>query len=627
LNQVFNTPPLTDIPDGTQPVPLGSGVVTRILGHGGMANVYEIWNGQLEVFKAVKLMHPSAGKDSLERFHTEIKICAKLNHPNIVEIHSVGVWHHLPYIEMERLNGVTLDKLLQERGPLPPSVVAAAGICICRGLTFAHNHEYQLYGVNYHGVIHRDLKPCNIMFCNDGQVKIMDFGIARPLDASFHTIDGNVLGTLQYLSPEQMNSGKLDVRTDIYSLGVTLYEALCGHLAFPETNVTALLAQKSKNHYRPLTEYHLDAPSQLVKLINKSMSLDPAHRVADASEFADALAAIGQRLGIGDPQHHILEYMQSGIRRRSVALQKRTPYALITVITVVLAVLAFTTTVLKKKSDTSSTPDTIAADTIATAIAATSPEVSKKDTGVVSGVMEPDKTTADTTHKIIITKKQPVKIVTRQAKVVLQAPVAHPEPIQNTVPTIISPAKKMSLLENLQMDLGIPDQSSVPAALYAAGRYRDLLSVYSDLSSEVTANPKNAVFVLRSYLAQKNTNATGKFLSDHFVNDAEFYLARANLALSRGDIEQAVSSVNAAVSAPKVLLTYDDLNREASYVRALCASKAFDKMPGEETYKDALNKWRDVRAALSSNPSHEYIKVEREERIRMGKVYASVKGQ
>lgn len=622
----INKPPLTDIPDGTQPVPLGSGVVTRILGHGGMANVYEIWNGQLEVFKAVKLMHPSAGKDSLERFHTEIKICAKLNHPNIVEIHSVGVWHHLPYIEMECLNGFTLDKLLQERGPLPPSVVVAAGICICRGLTFAHNHEYQLYGVNYHGVIHRDLKPCNIMFCNDGQVKIMDFGIARPLDASLHTIDGNVVGTLQYLSPEQMNSGKLDVRTDIYSMGVTLYEALCGHLAFPETNVTTLLAQKSKNHYRPLTEYHLDAPSQLVRLIHKSMSLDPAHRVSDASEFCDALAAIGQKLGIGDPQHHILEYMQSGTRRRSVALQKRTSYALVTAVTVVLAVLAFTTAVLKKKSDSPSTPDTISSDTAKTTIPAALPEVSKKDTAVVSGEMEPDKTTTDTTHKTNITKKEHIKPIVKPAPVVLQTP-AHQEQVQSNSPMTVSPVKKMSLPEQLQMDLGIPELSSLPAALYTAGRYRDLLSVYNDLPAEVTANPKNAVFILRSYLAQKSSNATEKFLSDHFVNDAEFYLARANLALSRGDIEQAVSSVNAAVSAPKVLLSYDDLNREASYVRALCASRAFDNMPGEETYKDALNKWRDVRAALASNPSHEYIKIEREERIRMGKVYASVKGQ
>ncbi len=626
MNQVFNTPPLTDIPDGTQPVPLGSGVVTRILGHGGMANVYEIWNGQLEVFKAVKLMHPSAGKDSLERFHTEIKICAKLNHPNIVEIHSVGVWHHLPYIEMERLNGVTLDMLIQERGPLPPSVVVAAGICICRGLTFAHNHEYQLYGVNYHGVIHRDLKPCNIMFCNDGAVKIMDFGIARPLDASFHTIDGNVLGTLQYLSPEQMNSGKLDVRTDIYSLGVTLYEALCGHLAFPETNVTALLAQKSKNQYRSLKEYHLDAPSQLVKIIHKSMSLDPAHRIADASEFSDALTAIGQKLGVSDPQHHIFKYMHSGTRRRPVAFHKRTPYMLITAIAVVLAVLAFTTAVLKKKSATPSVSDTITADTVKTAITAVVPDISNKDTGVGSGVMKPDKAAADTTPKAIVTKKEPVKPLKKPAQVVLKAP-APKEPVQSNPPMTAVPAKKLSQLEQLQMELGIPDKSSVPAAFFTAGRYRELVSVYNDLPSEVTTNKKNAVFILRSYLKLKNPEATGKFLSDHFVNDAEFHLARANQALSRGDIEQALSSVNAAVSAPKELLTYDDLNREASYVRALCASRVFDNMPGEDTYKDALDKWRDVRAALSGNTSHEYIKVEREERIRMGKVYASVKDQ
>ena len=151
------------LPDGSKPVELGSGAVTALLGIGGMANVYEIWNNHLEMKRAVKLLHPNYSQDSKERFETEIKITAKLDHPNIVEIHAVGEWNGLPYIEMEKIEGVTLEKLVSDRGGLPFEVCTAIGIMVCRALRYAHSHEYALYGETYHGIIHRDLKPNNIM--------------------------------------------------------------------------------------------------------------------------------------------------------------------------------------------------------------------------------------------------------------------------------------------------------------------------------------------------------------------------------------------------------------------------------------------------------------------------------
>ena len=210
------------LPDGSERVAMGSGTITSLISRGGTALVYEIWNSELEMKRAVKLLHPDHLDESLERFETEIKITAKLRHPNIVEIYAVGKWHDLPYIEMERIDGDTIEDLLRRVGALPIEVCTAIGIMVARALYHAHNHKYMIYGKEYHGIIHRDLKPANIMVDRDGSVKLMDFGIAKPVAASARTMEGVVFGTMQYLSPEQLQSGDVDARSDIYSFGAVL---------------------------------------------------------------------------------------------------------------------------------------------------------------------------------------------------------------------------------------------------------------------------------------------------------------------------------------------------------------------------------------------------------------------
>ena len=276
------SPPVA-LPDGKERIPLGSGVITRLLGQGGMAAVYEIWNAQLEMYRAVKLINPGSTESVQQRFQTEIKISAKLNHPNIVEIHGVGEWNGLPFIEMEKIEGIGLDYLIAQRGALPPAVCTSIGIMICRALNYAHNQDCSIYGRNYHGVIHRDLKPANIMVCTNGIVKLMDFGIARPPDVSFHTMDGLVAGTLQYLAPEQLEKKKLDVTTDLYALGVTMYEIVTGVVAFPQTSFPKLIAEKTKNKFKPLEEYHIKLPARLRRVIYKCMEEDQGKRVPSAA--------------------------------------------------------------------------------------------------------------------------------------------------------------------------------------------------------------------------------------------------------------------------------------------------------------------------------------------------------
>jgi len=311
-------------PSGKEPIPLGSGIITRLLGDGGMASVYEIWNQQLEVHRAVKLLHPNCSKETLERFQTEIKITAKMHHPNIIEIHGVGEWNGIPYFEMEKADGVTLEQLINMRGALPSDVSLAIGIMVSRALDYAHNHEYTLYNNNYHGVIHRDLKPGNIMVCKDGVVKLMDFGIARPATTSFHTVDGAIIGTLQYLSPEQLEGYDLDFRTDIYSFGICLYEMVCGHLAFPENNISYLLADKSKNRFKPLSSYEIKLPVNLVDIIQCCMTHDKIRRPQSASMLGNELNKIYDKCCSDKPEAVVKAFI--GLSCTDRVLPKITSY-------------------------------------------------------------------------------------------------------------------------------------------------------------------------------------------------------------------------------------------------------------------------------------------------------------
>ena len=321
-----NVPSPVALPDGKERIPLGSGVITKLLGQGGMAAVYEIWNGQLEMYRAVKLINPGSSESVRQRFQTEIKITAKLSHPNIVEIHGVGEWNGLPYIEMEKLDGMGLDALIAERGALPPVVCTAIGIMICRALNYAHNQDCSIYGKNYHGVIHRDLKPANIMICSNGIVKLMDFGIARPADVSFHTMDGLVAGTLQYLAPEQLEKQKLDDTTDIYALGVTMYEIVTGVVAFPQTSFPKLIADKTKNKFKPLEEFHIRLPSRLRRLIYKCMEQAQANRVHSAAALLDELHKIHALLTNRSPEQIMAAFTAGKGKKTVLATRRRFPW-------------------------------------------------------------------------------------------------------------------------------------------------------------------------------------------------------------------------------------------------------------------------------------------------------------
>jgi len=272
---------------------LGSGLVTDIIGKGGMATVYRVWNEGLEVFRAVKLLSREACS---ARFETEAKITAKLHHEGIVEIHNIGEWNGLLYMEMEFVDGSDLQRVLAAHGRLPEVVCVAIAALAAEALAHAHTKTFTLVGKQYCGVIHRDLKPANIMISRQGAIKLTDFGIARPAEASIHTVDGNIAGTMQYLSPEQMDGGEVDNRSDIYSFGATLYEMVTGAKTFPQEAITELIIQKASNNFKSLDEYDIPINPELKRIIHRCLSLAPAERYQRTQDLLSDLQQLGGSL-------------------------------------------------------------------------------------------------------------------------------------------------------------------------------------------------------------------------------------------------------------------------------------------------------------------------------------------
>lgn len=288
---------------------IGPNKVLLQIGEGGSSNVYKVWHEGLEVIRAVKVLKKYSNKEARERFLTEAKILADIHHPNIIEIHNIGlIDQQIPFIEMEFVDGISIKSMISQRSRLPLSVALSIAYSVCQALQYAHNKDYTLYGKVYKGLIHRDIKPENIFFSKDGIVKLMDFGIARPSEVSLHTVGAKIMGTLVYLSPEQLSSNKLDLRSDIFSLGTVLYEMVTGCRAFPQKTLSELVQKKTKGLYRPVESCGIPVPRQLVSIINKSMALDPKNRYNNASEFNYDLFSVLRSISDRAPQDIISQY-------------------------------------------------------------------------------------------------------------------------------------------------------------------------------------------------------------------------------------------------------------------------------------------------------------------------------
>jgi len=263
--------------------------VKELLGMGGMGVVYRAFDRELQEPVAIKTLRPEAlGGDgvALERFKQEIRLARKITHRNVVRTYDLGEIDGTYYLTMEYVEGTPLKQLITARGPLPVAVTLTIGKQLCRALEVAHEQ----------GVIHRDIKPQNIVVEPNGFLKVMDFGIARLADRPREkglTQEGMSIGTPDYMSPEQLSGMELDVRSDLYSTGVVLFECLTRRVPFEADTVYALIARHLEEQPPDPRTFNSEIPEALAQVILTAMAKEPADRYQSALAMHDALAAIG----------------------------------------------------------------------------------------------------------------------------------------------------------------------------------------------------------------------------------------------------------------------------------------------------------------------------------------------
>lgn len=290
---------------------IGSGVVTAFLGEGGNAVVYKIYNEKLAVSRAVKIFKPNQSTEATERFNIEMKILAQLWHPNIINVHSVGEYNGLGFIEMDLAEGLSLDTLISSRGSIPLLVSLAIIIEIGNALYYIHNRQYKIDGEMKIGLLHRDVKPANVLLPLMNRVRLTDFGISTlsNFTAQSLTAQNTILGSLQYLAPEELENNPLDQRSDIYSFGCVMYEMITGNKAFGQTTLEELITARAKNKYPPIKTRGKKIPKELVNLIKRCMSENPESRPKTALEIVEVVNNCYKKLTSDLPEKTISDYI------------------------------------------------------------------------------------------------------------------------------------------------------------------------------------------------------------------------------------------------------------------------------------------------------------------------------
>ena len=255
-------------------------IVSRV-GGGGMAVVYKAKDVLLNRYVAIKVLSESLSNDSefIRRFSREAQAAASLSHPNIVNVYDVGRDHFTHYIVMELVEGPTLKQYIQERGPLPVQEAATIAVQICDGL--AHAHENQ--------IVHRDIKPHNILLGPNGRAKVTDFGIARAASSSTITQQGSVMGSVHYFSPEQARGGVIGEKSDLYSLGIVLYEMLTGRIPFDGDSAISIALKHLQETPEDPRKYNSNIPDNVAEIVMRALSKNPEDRFESARDMMKSI--------------------------------------------------------------------------------------------------------------------------------------------------------------------------------------------------------------------------------------------------------------------------------------------------------------------------------------------------
>jgi serine/threonine-protein kinase len=308
----------------------------EVVGTGGMSTVYRAHDQLLERNVALKVLHPHYADDDeyVERFRREARSVAQLSHPHIVTVIDRGEDDGQQFIVFEYVDGENLKQLVERTGPLPTRRAIELAAEIADALAFAHEH----------GLVHRDVKPQNVLLTPDGDAKVTDFGIARSLEVEHGmTQTGTVLGTSNYLSPEQAGGKPTTPSTDVYSLGVVVYELLTGEVPFPGENFVAIAMKHINDQPPDLLEQRPDVPLRLAAAVDRALEKDPARRFATMGQFAAELRQCLAELDSPDAERTLIvpsPVLRESRPHRARTARSRAPIYMIVALVAVAAIVA-----------------------------------------------------------------------------------------------------------------------------------------------------------------------------------------------------------------------------------------------------------------------------------------------
>src|SRR5579863_1721542 len=257
--------------------------ILQMLGEGGMGAVYKARDRELDRYVALKIIRPELANqpEVLRRFKQELILARKVTHKNVIRIFDLGEADGIKFISMDFIEGQDLRSLLNQKGKLSPEEATAIMLQVCQALDAAHAE----------GVVHRDLKPQNIMIDAQGRTTVMDFGIARSMELTGMTQTGALIGTPEYMSPEQAKGQEVDARSDLFTLGIIFYELLTGKTPYVSDTVVATLLKRTQERARPPSQLEPTLPRYLNDLVVHCLEIDPRDRYQTASEVLADLEA------------------------------------------------------------------------------------------------------------------------------------------------------------------------------------------------------------------------------------------------------------------------------------------------------------------------------------------------
>ena len=339
----------------------------ELVGTGGMSSVFKAHDRLLERDVALKILHQHyvADPDYVERFRREARAVAQLAHPNIVTVIDRGEQDGRQFIVFEFVQGENLKQLINREGALPVRDAVQLALQVAGALGYAHDR----------GIVHRDVKPQNVILNEDGRAKVTDFGIARSLDVDGVTQTGTVLGTSDYIAPEQAQGQQIGVQTDVYSLGVVLYELLTGEVPFRGEGFVAVAMQHVNEPPPNVLDRRGDVPPRLALAIERAMAKRPEDRHESMDEFvADLETALRELDGYGDESERTLVVPAAVRRQRRGRRRRRPPVFLILLALGVLAAAAAVFLFVDGVKDNGSNPPPPPASVRLAAVSAYDPE-------------------------------------------------------------------------------------------------------------------------------------------------------------------------------------------------------------------------------------------------------------